>query len=119
VRIATGARHDPNIVGVSESDLGGTDGRSAKESSLTSVSVLGFSFREKKQKAEDEHNGQGKAGKHVIISSKDGAVEMCDVDYKSLPQTGTKTKKIMCFFVAESSIPLYHSQQTHHRGERS
>jgi len=40
-RASTTARHDPDIVGVCETDLSGTDGWSSQQSRLTSVSVLG------------------------------------------------------------------------------
>ena len=61
---ATGARHDPDIVCISETDLSCANGRRAQQTSLSwrAVSVLRAGFCRKNQKTECEERGSGRNG---------------------------------------------------------
>ena len=65
-RAAAGSWCDPNVVCVSETDLGRADCRCAQESSLASVSVLRSGFWRKNQKTEEQGERERDAAGHAM-----------------------------------------------------
>src|ERR1051325_2607507 len=76
-RAATGTRHNPDVVRVSETDLSGADCRRAQQSSLTSVTVLRSDFWRENQKTEQQDEQDRNVARHAIKPPGCGLLKDC------------------------------------------